>query len=145
MNIQETIEKYSKSAVEIGLKTYDRDLDFSDKSIDIADEILDGYHNRFISANKDDIIKEHVNTYACIFGIYVGEVLIRNYANGYTWQDTEYGLALVKNEKNNINPIAKAYKQIVNGKEAGDDIKSFFNISIQIMQGKFSFPNRGRL
>lgn len=138
MDIQETIDYCIDSAIKIGSETYNRTLDFSDNSIIFVDEILDGYHDRYINTEKDDgLIKEHTNTYAHIFGVYIGEVLRRNHAGDHTWQDTEFGLVLSSNEQNHVNPIAKVYKQIVNGKESGDDIKSFFDIAILIMQGKF--------
>ncbi|SHL37193.1 hypothetical protein SAMN02745136_04730 [Anaerocolumna jejuensis DSM 15929] len=138
MDIQETIDYCINSAIKIGIETYNRTLDFSDDSIIFVDEILDGYHDRYINSEKDNgLIKKHANTYAHIFGIYIGEVLRCNHASDYIWMDTEFGLTLSKNVQNQVNPIAKVYKQIINGKESGDDIKSFFNIAILIMQGKF--------
>ena len=44
---------------------------------------------------------------------------------------------LAKEARNLINPAAKAMKQIMNGKEGGDDIKSFFDVACRIMDGKF--------
>lgn len=138
MDLRETIDYCIKSAVNIGQETYGKELDFSDESIGIVDEILDGYHERYLHPERDDaFMKSRPNTYAYIFGIYVGEVLLRNHTGDYSWQELEYGIVLAKNDKNQVNPIAKANKQIVNGKESGDDIQSFFNIAIMIMNGQF--------
>ncbi|GLB29451.1 hypothetical protein LAD12857_13740 [Lacrimispora amygdalina] len=138
MDTRETIDYCIDSAVKIGEETYDMILDFSDESVEHVDKILDGYHERYLHPEKDEgFIKGHVNTYAHIFGIYVGEVLIRSHAKDYVWQETEAGITLIKNESNHINPITKAYKQIINGKEGGDDIKSFFEVAIFIVKGSF--------
>lgn len=138
MDINETVAYCTDSALKIALDVYGKTLDFGDESIVTVSEILDGYHERYLHPEQDGgTVKERPNTYAHIFGVYVGEVLRRNYANDHTWQKTEYGLVLAPNEKNHINPIGKAYKQIVGGKENGDDIKSFFDIAILIVQGKF--------
>lgn len=137
MDVQETIGYCLESAVKIGQEAYGRTLDFSKRSILDVNDILDGYHERYTHSEEDGgLIRDHVNTYASIFGIYVGEVLLREYGASYIWKETEYGIALVKNEGNIINPVAKAGKQIVNGKEAGDNIKSFFDVAAMIMQGK---------
>lgn len=137
MDIKETIDYCMNMAVTIGLD-YAKELDFSDESIRLVDEILDGYHERYLYPEKDEgLIKEHSTTYAHIFGIYVGEVLLRNHANGYVWADTDMGLALAKGEQNRLNPVGKAYKQITGGKESGDDIKSFFDVAVIIMEKGF--------
>jgi DNA-directed RNA polymerase subunit K/omega len=137
MNIQELVDYCVNSSLEIAMG-YEQDLDFSDESIEIVDKILDDYHDRYINPENDkSLIKEHINQFAHIFGIYVGEVLKRNYAQDCAWKETENGVVLMKDEKNHMNPIAKAYKQIADGKEAGDDIRSFFDIAIMFLQNKF--------
>lgn len=138
MNLSETISYCVDSAVKIAAETYGKTLDFSEESMDIVDTILDGYHERYLYQEKDgSLIRDHINSYASIFGIYVGEVLLRQYGKGYVWKETEYGVALAQDEKNMINPVAKAYKHIQNGKENGDDIKSFYRVAVSIMCGAF--------
>lgn len=139
MDMRETIDYCIDSAVTIGRETYELELDFSEESVALVDKILDLYHERYLNPEKDDgMIKNRINSYAYIFGIYVGEVLLRNHAKDYTWQDdAAFGIVLAKNECNQINPIAKVYKQIMNGKEGGDDIRSFYNIAVMIVKGQF--------
>lgn len=139
MDMRETIDYCIDSAVTIGRETYEMVLDFSEESVSLVDKILDIYHERYLNPEKDEgMIKKHINSYAYIFGIYVGEVLLRNHAKDYAWHDDEQvGIVLAKNEKNQINPIAKAYKQIMNGKEGGDDIQSFYHIAVMIAKGQF--------
>ena len=142
MSIQGFINDCLNSAVKIGVD-YNKVLDFSDESIKSASEILDRYHDRYLNPEKDNsFIKEKANMFAHIFGVYVGEVLRRNHAQNCAWQNTEHGVAIVANEKNHVYPVSKAYKQIVDGKEAGDDIESFFRIAIMILQGKFKAQDR---
>lgn len=138
MNIKETIDFCISSAIKLGREVYNENLDFSDESIQTVKEILDGYHERYLHPENDNgLIKNRVNTYAHVFGIYVGEVLIRKSGGSYAWKDTEYGIVLAKDEKNIINPVGKASKQIVNGVEGGDDIKSFFDVATAIIRGEF--------
>ena len=137
-DMQKFIDDCIVSAVKIGQDTYGKKLDFGEESILIVDEILDGYHERYLHPEEDDgLIHDHVNTYAYIFGIYVGEVLLRRQESDYSWQETEYGIVLAKEAGNLINPAAKAMKHIMNGKEGGDNIKSFFDVACMIMAGKF--------
>ena len=136
MTFQEFIDYGINAAVKIGID-YNKTLDFSDESIHIADEILDGYHDRYIHPEKDKkFMQEKIDTFAHIFGIYVGEVLRRNHAQNCVWKETEYGAVLTKDDGDYVNSIAKVYKQIANGKEFGDDIKSFFDIAILVLQGR---------
>ena len=137
MDMKETIEYCISSSVNIAAD-YNISLDFSDVSVQGVSEILDSFHERFLHPELDEgLMKNKANAFAYMFGVYVGEVLIRNHNTGYVWADTKFGVALAKDENNIINPIAKAQKQIVNGREAGDDVKSFFDVAITIMQGKF--------
>ena len=118
--------------------TYNVALDFSDASVQGVSELLDIFHERYLNPELDGgQVKQKEYTLAYIFGVYVGEVLIRNYGGGYDWEDTPYGIALAKGEENIINPIGKAEKHIINGSEAGDDIKGFFDVAITIIKGKF--------
>lgn len=117
---------------------YHVSLDFSDESVQGVSELLNIFHESYLEPEIDGgQVKQKEYTLAYIFGVYVGEVLIRNYGGGYDWEETSFGIALVKDEKNIINPIGKAEKQIIYGIEAGDDIKGFFDVAISIIQGKF--------
>ena len=110
-----------------------------------VDEILDAYHEDYIKPENDKGDSENaITSIVNILGIYVGEVIKRNHVEDAIWQNTEFGLALVKNE-NQVNPIAKAHKHIVNGKENGDDIRSFFNVAILLLQGKIPTQNNEQL
>ena len=137
MNLQKTVDALIKHAMDIG-EGYNKVFDFSDESVRSVSEILDYYHEMYHDVDNN-IIKEQPNTFAHIWGVYVGEVLKRNYAPNWTWERGEYGLVLAKNESNMVNPVGKAYKHITNG---GDDgIAGFFTVAIAIMQNKFPSQN----
>ena len=80
-----------------------------------------------------------MNAFASIFGVYVGETLLRTHPNsGYGWAEKEgFGLVVAKGEGYHIDAIAKAAKQIVNGRENGDEIGSFFAVAEDLMEGRF--------
>ena len=139
MDLQKTIELLLKQARHIA-EGHDMVLDFSDESIQGVSELLDFYHESYLEAGEN-IIKEQPDTFAHIWGVYVGEILRRNYGPSWAWEKAEYGLVLAKNEKNMINPVGKAHKHIVNGKEDGDDIGGFFSVAILFLQDKFPSGN----
>lgn len=140
MNIEEAIHDYCNAAVHIGKDSYHVDLDFTPDTVKQVSEILDRYHDIYMEEDSEGELHQRINTYAGIFGIYVGEVLRRNYASDYNWESTENGFGLIK-RKSAVFPIAKAYKHIQNGVEGGDRIDSFFDIAVLIVQGKF--PSQG--
>lgn len=140
MNIEETIREYCNAAVQIGKDSYHVDFDFTPDTVKQVSEILDHYHDIYAEEDNEGDMHQRINTYAGIFGIYVGEVLRRNYASNYNWESTENGFGLT-NGKSGVFPIAKAYKHIQNGVEGGDRIDSFFDIAVLIVQGKF--PSKG--
>ena len=83
-------------------------------------------------------MQEKVDAFASVFGVYIGETLLRTYPDsGYGWAEKEgFGLVVAKGEGYHIDAIAKAAKQIVNGRENGDEVESFFSVAGQLMEGK---------
>ena len=47
-----------------------------------------------------------------------------------------FGLVVAMGMGYHIDAIAKAAKQIVNGRENGDEVESFFSVAGQLMEGK---------
>lgn len=140
MNIEETVLDYCNAAVQIGKESYHVDLDFTPDTVKQVSEILDRYHDIYAEEDSEGDIHQCINTYAGIFGIYVGEVLRRNYASDYNWESTEHGFGLTKGSSA-VFSISKAYKHIENGAEGGDQIDSFFKVAVFIVQGKFPKSN----
>lgn len=140
---EEFIAHCSAHAVKIGGE-YGKTLDFTPESIQGVSEILDGYHQRYLHPVKDDIVRERVDVFSSIFGAYVGETLLRSHPDsGYAWvEKPRFGLVVAKGEGYHIDPMAKAAKQIVNGREEGDEVVSFFQVAEQLMEGTLDLSRR---
>lgn len=76
---------------------------------------------------------------AVLFGVYLGETMLRNFAAeyGYHWGTPEGNFpVLMKDEGNQMSPITKVHKRILNGTE--DSIKSFYDVAVFIADGRFN-------
>ena len=110
-------------------------LDFTKESIRKVDEILLFYNEHLSEYNGDDG-KSTLWNLAVHFGIYLGETMLRVSLKdkGYDWCISD-GLPILKKDNNELSPITKAHKCILNGSE--DSVKSFFDIGLMIAEGKF--------
>lgn len=128
------IEHCLAHAVKIG-QDYGETMDYSPASIQTVSHILDGYHRRYLQNQGQ--IREKLDAFASVFGVYIGETLLRNHPDsGYHWMEKpEFGLVVGKGDGYHIDAIAKAAKQIVNGREEGDEVVSFFDIAGKLMDG----------
>lgn len=114
-------------------------LDFSKESIAKVEEILAVYNEHLAEYNDEDGRVTLWNL-AVYFGIYLGETMLRVSLKdkGYEWfiQD---GIPTLKKDTNEISPITKAHKRILNG--PSDSVKSFCDVGFMIADGKFE-PNK---
>ncbi len=111
-------------------------LDYSEQSIEKVEEILGSYHDNLDSYDGEDGADILWNI-AVHFGIYLGETLLRTHLEekGFAWYLKE-GTPALKKDNNEIYPISKAHKRILNGPE--DDVRSFCKIAVMIADGTFS-------
>lgn len=133
--VRECLEHAQKIGADYAIK-----LDYTAASIPAVSGLLDSYHRRCLHPEEDDgIIRDNAENFAAVFGVYIGETLLRLHpGSGYRWTEKEqFGLVLAKGEGYHIDAIAKAAKQIVNGREAGDEVTSFFHVAEQLMEGKW--------
>lgn len=133
--VGECLEKAQEIGADYAMK-----LDYSVDSISAVSGLLDSYHRRYLHPEEDNgVIRDNADNFATIFGVYIGETLLRLHPDsGYSWTPKEqFGLVVAKGEGYHIDAIAKAAKQIVNGREAGDEVGSFFDIAEQLMEGKW--------
>lgn len=114
-------------------------LDYTEQSIEKVEELLGNYHENLDNYNGEDGASTLWNI-AVHFGIYLGETLLRIHLaeKGFAWYINE-GMPALKKDHNEIYPISKAHKRILNGPE--DDVRSFCNIAIMIADGAFP-PNK---
>ena len=131
---QEIAEKAVTYAAKSGIE-----LDFSSESIAKVEEILAVYHEQ-LSEYEDEAGRETLWNLAVHFGIYLGETMLRVSLKhqGYEWYIHD-GMPVLKKENNEISPITKAHKRILNGPE--DNVKSFCDVGFLIAAGKFKSQN----
>ena len=110
------------------------ELDFSRESIAKAEEILAAY-NEHLAEYSDDHGKDVLWNVAVNIGIYLGETMLRHSLKdkGFEWYIRD-GLPVLKKDNNEMSPITKAHKRILNGPE--DSIKSFCDVGFMIADGK---------
>ncbi|MDE6619566.1 MAG: hypothetical protein K2K74_03570 [Lachnospiraceae bacterium] len=130
LNYQEIAERAVAYA-----KQNDIILDYTEQSIEKVEEILAAYHENLDSYDGDDGASTLWNI-AVHFGIYLGETLLRIHLGekGFAW-DINEGTPALKKENNEIYPVSKAHKRILNGPE--DDVRSFCKVAIMIADGAF--------
>jgi Family of unknown function (DUF6278) len=109
------------------------ELDFSPASLERVDELISGFRDEGHTA-------ETMNDTICLFGCYLGEVIIHNH--GGQWKvaaDTAYrdiapGDLLVLEAPNGAvwNPLGKAFKLLENGME--DSLAFFYGVATSNLQ-----------
>jgi hypothetical protein len=115
-----------ETAVKYG-KSFGKSLDYSDKSIDELDKILEIYHIEFKAENASD---EQIKGAALIFGAYVGQTLLKNgfFQRGYRWIENNDGIFYLKNNESgkSTDTVARVFRHLKNGAE--DSIKKFYDL-----------------
>jgi hypothetical protein len=113
----ETAKALAAKAVEVTRTNLKVELDYSPRSMDRLDLVLEEFHDAK-SSGRD------FRNVAAMYGCYFGEVIIRNH--GGTWRRTEetgfgpatsYPVVLELPDGMICNPLGKALKMIENGKE----------------------------
>lgn len=127
-------EEIADRAVEAAGK-FDKTLDFSMRSIEDVDSILQSYFEH-LENYEDEKGADILWNLAVHFGIYLGETLLRTELKekGYEWYMDD-GLPILRNEETNIkmSPITKAHKRLQNGPE--DSVKSFCDVALAFARG----------
>lgn len=115
-------------------------LDFTTESFIKVDEILGVYYEHLSEYQDEDGARTLWNI-AVFFGIYLGEALLRVQLRdqGYQWIENDGLPTLAKDAGNQISPITKAHKRILNG--PADNVKSFCDIALLIASGKLPLKN----
>lgn len=116
--ISDIMKAYSEDAVELG-KQMGKDLDFSEDSLLIIEEILELYHSslpkrKILKWIKQKPSEEKVVQVSKIWGGYLGEAIRKNLGGEWLLEDNTIILAL---NDTLIFPPAKVYKRITIGNE----------------------------
>lgn len=128
--IENNAKENSATAVSYAI-SFEKNLNYSKKSIKDLEEILDYYSNDIFKSKPTE---EQIWNMSIIFGSYLGEVMLKNglYKKGYYWgkNDTSDIPLLITNNGSYTTPIDKVYKRLVNGKE--DSIISFYDVIMKM-------------
>lgn len=116
-------------------------LDYSEKSIEDVDYIL-GYYYEHLAEYDGTEGADTLWNIAVHFGIYLGETMLRLKLKekGYEWQIADGMPVLKAAGDNQMSPITKAHKRILEG--PGDSVKGFCDVAFAIADGKFKFPRQ---
>ena len=111
---------------------FNKKLDYSEKSIDDLEEILDWY-SKDIAISKPT--ENQIWSMALIFGSYLGETMLKNCLSlkSFNWgkEPTSSIPLLIGNNGAYLTPIEKVYKRLVNGSE--DSVFSFYRFASRVM------------
>lgn len=118
--------KNSNTAINYA-NSFEKNFDYSYKSIIDLEEILDYYSSDISKSNPTE---NQIWSMSVILGSYLGEVMLKNGLSkkGYKWEKVNFSNIplLINNNGDFITPNDKVYKRLVNGKE--DSIISFYDI-----------------
>ena len=132
IDIQKICEEAVKTAAELGVT-----LNYQPEDIDQTETVI---MPKFSAWLRDGTITADRGAWnlAVIFGIYLGETMLRNFAaaHGFQWgtPDGEFPV-LIKDNGNQMSPITKVHKRILNGEE--DSIASFYRVAAWVADGRF--------
>lgn len=118
-DVAKVAEAYSLDCIDFVKKSFGIELDWSDSSVQVVEDLLSQLSSAVNSPNPPP--KERVSDFSKIFGFYVGEVYRKNHG-GVVWGDIfisgqkYYGLGSEKDTKApRFWPTVKANKRIVLG------------------------------
>ena len=91
----------------------------------------------YVNREREGLTDRELWRLAVIFGIYLGQSLLYNHLidKGYSWRMGRDKVSVLdKDDRNQMSPITRVYKRLLNGVE--DSVVSFYDISILITDGK---------
>lgn len=130
------IEKYAIKKSNIAIKyakSFQKKLDYSQKSISDLEEILDFYSEDIFKSKPTE---NQIWSMSIIFGSYLGETMLKNglAKKGYKWgKDNSSNIPILYKSESDylIAPNDKVYKRLVNGKE--DSVISFYDVCMDLI------------
>lgn len=128
MDLQEfkgSIDDFVQKAIDIGLQVSSGEITLvSDISaIDELDTVIDAVHN----LRRKELIDDNVSwNISVTLGTLLGEMIIKE--NGFHWAINSNDIPVVETEeKNQLSPITKIYKILLDNKDEEGSAKSFYN------------------
>lgn len=132
---REQIDQICKTAIE-DAKRFGLELDgFTEENVAEL-EVLLGKLNEHIL--KGGVVEDAVKQMSIIYGIYLGEAMLRNYAEeeGFFWGYEQKEAILMKDSSTKLLPITKVYKRLT--RDVTENVFSFYNVGKDVANGSFN-------
>jgi hypothetical protein len=127
--VKELMEAYSLDAVDYARRTFGIELDFSAESVrqieQIAAQLYNSRPKGIAKLFRKGPSQDTVETFAKMFGAYIGEVYRRNYG-GEWFAHEEMQTYAVGSPDDCMFPVGKVYKRLTNGDE--DNLWYFYQV-----------------
>lgn len=128
------VQGLCNDAMDFAKETYSVNLDFSEKSVELVEQILGKAYNdlpHFLAMpeGKLELAKEYFKTLSGLMGALIGEVLRRQVGGIWYWEKKAFApdtLLALRIGNETIFPINKVYKRLTNGPE--DDVYFYFKV-----------------
>lgn len=125
-------------AMKLAKETYLVDLDFSEKSVELVEQILGKAYDGSLDylampEAKPELAEDYFKILSDSMGAYIGEVLRRQAGGIWYWEKKAFApttLLALRIGNETIFPLNKVYKRLTNGPE--DDVHFYF----QVMKSK---------
>ena len=130
-SIDSIFEAYSQDLVEFAHAEYRMNLDGSEGSIELVEQLADKIHrsrpkSRLEALWKSDISDEEFDTLCKMLGGYVGEVF-RKHQGGHWAINDEWDTYGIRSDDDSwVFPVAKAAKRLTNGQD--DSLFAFYKV-----------------
>jgi len=115
-NVNKVAEAYSLDAIEIASRNFSVNLDWSEASIELVEQMLNTLHEQMSNAKPDE---ETIWTFAKALGSYVGEVYRKHH--GGEWGIVQLGVdqfpGMQADKGVEFWPWGRAYQRLVKGPE----------------------------
>jgi hypothetical protein len=120
-------EAYALDMVDFAKATIDVDLDWSDASVEIVEEMANGLHQQYL---KDNPPEEQVRQSWMMLGCYIGEVAYRNHGCTWGWitMDGNRFEDLQSPDGKLFWPAGKARGRLLTGSE--DNLWHYFQVVV---------------
>lgn len=98
-------------------------------------EVLLGKLNEHIL--KGGVTEAAVEQMSIIYGVYLGEAMLRNYAGsyGYYWAVEKNEPILMKDDGNKLFTVTKVHKRLT--RDVSENVLSYYNVGKSVADGSF--------
>lgn len=128
------IDQICKNAIDDAKRFNFSFEDYSEKNVAELEMLLGKLNEHFKS---NEVPAETVEKIAVIYGVYLGEAMLRNYAGeyDYKWVVKNGEPVLEKVKGFQMCPVTKVYKRLTG--DESENVYSFYNVGKHVADGSF--------